>query len=276
MMEGSKEKTGSDVYVLETGDCGAARLQMQDEIYGASTRQMMLDAGLCAGMRVLDLACGTGIMSHWIAKQVGSTGTVVGGDISRDQLAYARAQGPHGETSRPPEFIEVNAYDTGLPSKSFDMVHCRLLLCHLERPADALREMHRLLKPRGVLVCQDVEISSVFSCPPSKAYEQSIALGHAMGKVLGVNYDFGRHLPMAVMEAGFGSPRVSFIQPVHLCGLGKDWWHQTFAEATPAMIRAEIVTEGEISKLLGEMKSLALDERVLLAQARMPAVSAVK
>jgi hypothetical protein len=56
--------TGSDVYVLETGDCGAARLQMQDEIYGASTRQMMLDAGLKAGMRVLDLACGTGIMSH--------------------------------------------------------------------------------------------------------------------------------------------------------------------------------------------------------------------
>jgi SAM-dependent methyltransferase len=92
MMEGSKE-TGSDVYVLETGDCGAARLQMQDEIYGASTRQMMLDAGLKAGMRVLDLACGTGIMSHWIAKQVGRTGTVVGGDISRDQLAYARAQG---------------------------------------------------------------------------------------------------------------------------------------------------------------------------------------
>jgi hypothetical protein len=52
MIEVSKE-TGSDVYVLETGDCGAARLQMQDEIYGSSTRQMMLDAGLKAGMRVL-------------------------------------------------------------------------------------------------------------------------------------------------------------------------------------------------------------------------------
>jgi ubiquinone/menaquinone biosynthesis C-methylase UbiE len=37
-------------------------LQMQDEIYGASTTTD--DAGLCAGMRVLDLACGTGIMSH--------------------------------------------------------------------------------------------------------------------------------------------------------------------------------------------------------------------
>jgi ubiquinone/menaquinone biosynthesis C-methylase UbiE len=275
MIEGSKGN-GSDVYVLETGDCGAARLQMQDEIYGASTRQMMLDSGLCAGMRVLDLACGTGIMSHWIAKQVGPTGTVVGGDISRDQLAYARAQGAHGEASRPPEFVELNAYDTGLPAASFDMVHCRLLLCHLERPADALREIHRLLKPGGVLVCQDVEISSVFSCPPSKAYEQSIALGHAMGKVFGVNYDFGVQLHAAVLQAGFGSPEVRFIQPVHLRGTGKDWWHQTFGEATPAMMRAGLATEGEIATLLAELKRLARDENVLLVQARMPAVSAVK
>jgi ubiquinone/menaquinone biosynthesis C-methylase UbiE len=133
---------------------------------------MMLDAGLRPGMRVLDLACGTGIISHWIAMQVGPTGTVVGDDISLDQLAYARAQGT-GETS--PEFVELNAYDTGLPAASFDIVHCRLLLCHLERPADALREIRRLLKPGGVLVCQDIEISSVFSCPASKAYEQSIA-----------------------------------------------------------------------------------------------------
>src|SRR5258708_1062884 len=153
MIEASKEN-GSPVYVLERGEWGAGRLQMQDEIYGASTRQMMLDSGLCAGMRVLDLACGTGIMSHWIAKQVGPTGTVVGGDISRDQLAYARTQGAHGEASRRPEFVELNAYDTGLPSASFDMVHCRLLLCHLEQPADALREIHRLLKPGGVVVCQ--------------------------------------------------------------------------------------------------------------------------
>jgi hypothetical protein len=42
-----------------------------------------------------------------------------------------------------------------------------------------------------------------------KAYEQSIALGHAMGKVFGVNYDFGMQLHIAVLEAGFGSPEFS-------------------------------------------------------------------
>jgi hypothetical protein len=45
---------------------------------------------------------------------------------------------------------------------------------------------------------------------------------------------------------------------------------------TPVMIRLGLVTQDEISVLLGELKRLALDEQVLLAQARMPAVSAVK
>ena len=196
MIEGAKG-TSVDVYAFETGDCGAARLEMQDEIYGASTRQMMLDSGLRAGMRVLDLACGTGVVTHWIAKQLGPTGTVVGADINRKQLEYARAQWTQSEGSRPPEFMEINAYDIAFPSESFDMVHCRLLLCHLQRPLDALREIYRVLRRGGVLVCQDIVISSVFSYPPSKVYEQAIALGHALARHLGVNYDFGAQLHLA-------------------------------------------------------------------------------
>src|SRR6266481_1801171 len=71
MIDALKE-TGSDVYVLETGDCGAARLQMQDEIYGASTRQMMLDSGpACApgcGSSISHAAresCRTGLRCRW-------------------------------------------------------------------------------------------------------------------------------------------------------------------------------------------------------------------
>src|SRR5258708_2686620 len=164
----------------------------------------------------------------------------------------------------------------GPHGSSCDMVCCRLLQRYVDRHADALLEICRLLKPGGGLVCQDLELSTLFSRPASKAYEQSIALGHAMGKMLGVNYDFGTELHSAVMRAGFRSPTVQFVQPVHMQGVGKDWWHQTFEEVTPVMIRLGLVTQDEISVLLSELKKLTVDDQVLLAQARMPAVAAVK
>jgi hypothetical protein len=58
--------------------------------------------------------------------------------------------------------------------------------------------------------------------------------------------------------------------------MGKGWWHQSFVELRPGILRAELATEDEMSELLAELEKLVPDERVLLAQARMPAVSAVK
>ncbi len=59
MPDGAKG-TASDVYVLDVGESGAARLRLLDQVYGASTRRMLLEAGLREGSRVLDLACGMG------------------------------------------------------------------------------------------------------------------------------------------------------------------------------------------------------------------------
>jgi hypothetical protein len=80
MPEGAKG-TASDVYVLDVGESGAARLRLLDEVYGASTRRMLLEAGLSEGSRVLDLACGIGAVSCWLASQVGVTGKVIAGDV---------------------------------------------------------------------------------------------------------------------------------------------------------------------------------------------------
>jgi 2-polyprenyl-3-methyl-5-hydroxy-6-metoxy-1,4-benzoquinol methylase len=89
MPEGAKG-TASDVYVLDVGESGAARLRLLDQVYGTSTRRMLIEAGLREGSRVLDLACGIGAVSCWLASQVGATGKVIAGDVNPDQLVIAK------------------------------------------------------------------------------------------------------------------------------------------------------------------------------------------
>jgi SAM-dependent methyltransferase len=275
MAEGGKG-TATDVYALGTGDSGAARLKLLDEVYGKSTRQMLLDAGLSPGMRVLDLACGTGTISCWMAGVVGATGSVVGVDTNPEQLVVARTHWSQCGGLQPVEFLEASAYETGLPAETFDLVHCRLLLCHLTRPADAIAEMYRLLKPGGVFVCQDLHLSSIFAYPHSQAYARFIELGLKMGKLLNVNYDFALDLPREVLRAGFGLPVVCFDQPVFLRGPGKRLWEQTFAEISPAIARSGVAREDELTLLLQQMHDVAGMEDVFIAQARLPGVWAVK
>jgi 2-polyprenyl-3-methyl-5-hydroxy-6-metoxy-1,4-benzoquinol methylase len=114
MAEGAKG-TASDVYLLDVGEAATARLRLLDQVYGASTRRMLIEAGLREGSRVLDLACGIGAVSCWLASQVGGAGKVIAGDVNPDQLVVAKWHCAKCEHPAPIEYTEANAYDAGLP-----------------------------------------------------------------------------------------------------------------------------------------------------------------
>jgi SAM-dependent methyltransferase len=275
MADGAKGTAG-DVYVLDTGGNAAERLRLLDDVYGAFTRQLLILAGVGPGKRVLDMACGVGTISCWLAGRVGSAGSVVAADVNPDQLVVAKGYWNECKDLQPIEFIEASAYDTGLPSESFDIVHCRLLLCHLTRPEDALREMHRVLKPGGILVSQELRLSNTFCYPDSPAYTQSVLFSLDAGRRMGVNYDYGVELPAAVMHAGFQSPEVRVDLPAFLRGPGKRMWEQTYAEAIPVIAGTGVSHEDELLDLLEEMRTVAADERVLIAQWALIGVVAKK
>jgi ubiquinone/menaquinone biosynthesis C-methylase UbiE len=271
----AQTRVGDD-YVLTTGDSGADRLRLLDKVYGLSTRRVLLEAGLRPGMRVLDVACGVGTVTCWMAEQVGERGSVVAVDISPDQLAVARATWESCEGLQPVEFLEASAYDTGLPAESFDMVHTRLLLCHLNRPEDAIAEFYRLLKPGGVFVCHDLYLSGMLSVPPTRAWTRSMEIGHALGRAIGVDYDHGLKLPTRMLEAGFESPEVSFDMPVYMRGPEKRLWELTFAEAGPAIVRSGAASAQEVEELAAQMKREAEDETTLMVQYPLLGAWAVK
>jgi SAM-dependent methyltransferase len=224
-------------------------------------------------MRVADLGCGVGMVTTLLAGLVGPEGHVVGIDASAAQLAQARERLPPGSTNVC--FVEASATDTGLPPASFDLVYCRFLLIHLPEPERTLREMGALLKPNGILVCEDGDLTSAGSEPPS-ALDAFADLWGRLGSARGVDFTLGRRLFQMVQAAGFPVPEITFNQPVLAHGENKRFLELSVAEAGPAFVEAGLITAEELERTLEEMRRLSADEAVLAVMPRMAQVWARK
>ena len=102
------------------------------------------------GQRVLDVACGTGIVARQVAHLVGRQGTVVGLDLDPDMIDTGRIAAAR-------EGVEVE-WRTGraerlpFPDGGFDTVVCQFGLMFFADRHAALGEMHRVLRPGGHVV----------------------------------------------------------------------------------------------------------------------------
>lgn len=117
---------------------------------GAPLAADLMDiAALRPGERVLDIACGTGVVARLAAERVGASGTVAGLDVNPGMLAVARSVTPPGMSI---EWHEASAEAMPLPDEVFDVVLCQLGLQFVPDKSAALREMRRVLAPGGRLV----------------------------------------------------------------------------------------------------------------------------
>jgi SAM-dependent methyltransferase len=137
---------------------------------GAPAAHEMVElARLEPGERVLDVACGTGIVARLAAERVGPTGAVAGLDINPAMLATARAV--NGNVKPPISWYETGAESMPLPDGAFDVVLCQLGLQFMADRGAALREMHRVAVPGGrVLV--SVPTPNDFWAVPDRAFER--------------------------------------------------------------------------------------------------------
>jgi ubiquinone/menaquinone biosynthesis C-methylase UbiE len=106
-------------------------------------------ARLSAGERVLDVACGTGVVTRIAAQRVGPTGQVVGVDLNPAMIAVARSHPAAIGVSI--EWLERSALDLGLQNASFDVVLCQQGLQFFPDKLVALQEMRRVLGRGGRL-----------------------------------------------------------------------------------------------------------------------------
>jgi ubiquinone/menaquinone biosynthesis C-methylase UbiE len=107
-------------------------------------------AALEPGEQVLDIACGTGLVSFEAARAVGSGGHVLGIDLSERMVDTAERRALELKLSNC-SFSRMDAETLALPDASFDAVLCALGLMYMPDPEQAVREMRRVLRPGGRL-----------------------------------------------------------------------------------------------------------------------------
>jgi ubiquinone/menaquinone biosynthesis C-methylase UbiE len=112
------------------------------------TEAIVAAAKVAPGMRVLDIACGTGEPSITIARLLQGTGEVVGVDLSGGPLAVAGERAKqHGLSNV--RFQQADVHDLPFPANSFDRITSRLGVMFFADLPRSLQEMHRVLKPGG-------------------------------------------------------------------------------------------------------------------------------
>lgn len=112
-------------------------------------QSLMLEmVALQPGEHVIDVACGTGLVSFRILDAVGETGAIVGTDISAEMVKMARSLVAE-RAIRNARFERFDAEAIALEDAGFDAAVCALGLMYVPNPLKALEEMRRLLRPGG-------------------------------------------------------------------------------------------------------------------------------
>ena len=108
---------------------------------------------------ILDLACGTGVVTREVASLGVLPGSSTGVDFNADMLEVARNRG--AEVGLEAEWVEADASQLPFPDGRFDLAFCQQALQFFPDRLGALRELRRVLKSGGrIAFCVSTELSS--------------------------------------------------------------------------------------------------------------------
>lgn len=114
----------------------------------AVQRSLLEASELRAGMRVVETAAGSGLVSREIAAAVGASGEVLATDLSGEMVALGAEMARRSGLSNL-RFERMDAQSLNCGDADFDRAVCALGLMYVPNPAAALAQMHRVLTPGG-------------------------------------------------------------------------------------------------------------------------------
>jgi ubiquinone/menaquinone biosynthesis C-methylase UbiE len=184
---------------------GAYERIMVPAVFGPWALDLLETVGPAPGTRLLDVACGTGIVARLASPRVGSTGRAVGVDTNEAMLAVARAQPV--PTGAPIEWRHGDATSLPFEDAEFDTLLCQQGLQYMRDRPVVIREMKRVLASGGAL-----GVSVFTQSIGYQVFERTAArfVGNDAAAILSEPFAFGDlgELLEVVKAAGFSIEQV--------------------------------------------------------------------
>ena len=243
-----KLKRSTEMYSLGHAPREVQRLLVQGQLLNDFTRRALEDAGITAGMKVLDVGCGPGDVSLIAAELVGETGSVLGVDANASVLEVAelRAQ---ATGFRHVSFLAGDIRQLPL-DQDFDAIVGRLILEHVP---DHLAILHRLLqhlRPGGVVTFQEYDMEGAIDAglPRSPLWEQAGSWCIQTFQKVGVEIRMGMKLSSTFLEAGLPAPQMRYEAAVGFgpAWPGYEWLADSVRSLLPLIVKFGLATEEEV------------------------------
>jgi SAM-dependent methyltransferase len=220
-------------YVLDHHNRGEGeRLTLMSRLLDPMHRRYVEQLGIGPGARTLEVGCGNGTMSQWLARQVAPDGTATAVDLD---LSLIEADVPN--------LVVVRGDIVAGPvaPANFDLVTARAVLHHVADARIAVENLVSSVRPGGaiLLIEPDFLPVGVAEPPEIRAFWEGWL---AWSRQQGIDYFIGRRLPAALAELGLDG--IAATAETALYNGGSEWaryWRLTIVE-----LRDRLVGEGKL------------------------------
>ncbi|MGI0007407.1 MAG: class I SAM-dependent methyltransferase [Nitrosotalea sp.] len=206
-----------------------------------STREIVKLANIRPDDKVLDVACGTGVVSKEISQSLGPKGLLVGIDLSRTALGIAKGTISFQNSS----FVEMDAENMGFNFK-FDKVTCQYGLMFFPDSRKVLESIRNILNQNGMLIvavhglAEDVPYFNTIMKPILEYIPDIRPAGTPTVHRFGNPND----LESELSGAGFGNVAVTRYDFVYEPGTFEEYWTD-YMRSTANSIKSKIESYGQ-------------------------------
>ena len=160
------------------------------------------------GFQIVDVGCGTGHFTRFLARALKGQGHVIGLDVRPALLATAEKETKREKMAELVEFRLGDATSLPLATDPADLVACKTVLMHLKDPLKAVREMYRVAKRGGLVAAVETDFRMRCYHSPRGEDRNKVAQKFSEAWVKGIatlegkDYTIGSKLPELFAKTG--------------------------------------------------------------------------